>query len=79
MANEANINHTQLSSDLMAVLAKHGVSSLPQKVVASSVPQAATDLSKVASYIREIITGDQAFDPEVLANVANVLAQNKNR
>jgi hypothetical protein len=65
MANE------QLNKDLLDLLAKHGVGSLPQATTAG--PKLGGAGSPVASYIREIITGDQAFDERVLQNVARVL------
>lgn len=60
-----------LTRDLLQVLAKYGVSGLPTSAVAGgprSVPSGVA-----ASYIREIITGDVAFDPGILAQVARIL------
>ena len=62
----------QLSRDLMDVLAKHGVSALPQG--ATAAPATRGGASPVASYIKEIITSDQAFDEKMLARVSKVLA-----
>jgi hypothetical protein len=60
-----------LARDLAQLLAKHGVNSLPSATTAG--PQAVTPGSAVASYIKEIITGNQAFDEQVLSRVVNVL------
>lgn len=57
--------------DLLAVLAKHGVTGLPAS--AEKPAALATPGGAVASYIKEIITGDQAFDENVLARVTKVL------
>lgn len=62
---------TKLGSDLLSVLAKHGVAGLPQNVAAG--PPAANPGSAAASYIKEIITGDQSFDEALLGRVATVL------
>ena len=66
MANE------QLHKDLLDVLAKHGVAGLPAATTAAA-GLAKPGGAAVASYIKEIITGDQAFDERVLQNVAKVL------
>jgi hypothetical protein len=67
-----------LESDLLEVIAKHGLATASTKVTGSAgtAAGAAPKLgggSAVASYIREIITGDVAFDERVLQKVANVL------
>lgn len=59
----------QFHKDLLAVLAKHGVGGL----AAASPAALAKPGGAVASYIKEIITGDQAFDENVLARVTKVL------
>ena len=68
---------TALSRDMMTVLAKHGVASAASAagVASASSSPALTAGSQVASYIREIITGDQAFDEATLSRVATVLAK----
>jgi hypothetical protein len=63
-----------LASDMMAVLAKHGVTALPATTTAAS-QLATSGVGPVASYIREIITGDQAFDNGVLTQVGTMLSK----
>ena len=52
--------------ELATLLDKHGLKQLPAGV---AVSPAATPGSAVASYIKEIITGDQAFDEKMLGRV----------
>ncbi|MBV1856444.1 hypothetical protein [Catellatospora tritici] len=71
------VDRNALSNDLLAVLAKHGVEALPSDVTAAPATAARgpRDGSLAASYIREIITGDQAFDEQVLTQVSSLLAR----
>jgi hypothetical protein len=64
----------ELTKDLMTVLARHGVTSMPAAAVAA--PQRPGP-GTVASYIKEIITGDQAFDEQLLARVTKVLGNQR--
>jgi hypothetical protein len=67
---------TAVTRDLMAVLAKHGVTGLPSAVTQPSGATTGPQLGgAAASYIREIITGNQAFDEQMLGRVANVLSK----
>ena len=64
---------TQLRSDLLSVLAKHGVQGLPQQ--ATAAPTAVGDVSDkaIGAYITSIITGSSAFDASVLNQVTRTL------
>jgi hypothetical protein len=65
-----------LGTDLAAVLAKHGVTGLPASMTtAAAGTSAAPNPGVAASYIREIITSDQAFDEGMLSRVASVLSK----
>jgi hypothetical protein len=66
-----------LESDLLEVIAKHGVATASNRVAAAaSTPSTALGRGgAVASYIREIITGDVAFDERVLKQVTTVLTK----
>ncbi|MGK3996700.1 hypothetical protein [Sorangium sp. So ce1024] len=66
-------DQNDLQKDLLSVLSKHGVEGLPKTAtVTAARPQS---IGNAASYIREIITGDQAFDERVLSQVAGVLTK----
>ena len=65
---------TKLSEDLIKVLAAHGVMELPKSL--SEVvggPTGPVGPSVVASYCKEIVTGAQAFDEEIISKVGNML------
>ena len=71
-----------LESELLNVISKYGVSAASNKVSGAAGGVSAGGASKlggggstVASYIREIITGDVAFDERVLQQVTAVLAR----
>ncbi|HEX2827568.1 MAG TPA: hypothetical protein VHP37_14550 [Burkholderiales bacterium] len=67
-----------LESELLEVISKYGLASASSKVAAAGGASLAPKLgggSPVASYIREIITGDVAFDERVLQQVATVLTK----
>jgi type IV secretory pathway VirB2 component (pilin) len=67
-----------LESELLEVISKYGLATASNRVTATSAaPALAPKLGggAVASYIREIITGDVAFDAKVLAQVTDVLAK----
>lgn len=57
--------------ELAELMVKHGVSGLPGDAVRG--PSIPGGPGAVASYIKEIITGDQAFDESVLNQVVSVL------
>jgi hypothetical protein len=68
MADTAN---PALTKELLELLSKHGVGGMPAAATApagSRLPGGA-----VASYIREIITSDVAFDEKMLGRVTDVL------
>lgn len=69
MADERN---PALSRELLEVLAKHGVAGLPKETLGA--PAARVPGGAAASYIKEIITSDQAFDERTLARVTKVLS-----
>lgn len=63
-----------LESELLDVISKYGLASASNKVGgAAAAPKPGG--GAVASYIREIITGDVAFDERVLQQVATVLTK----
>jgi hypothetical protein len=69
-----------LESELLEVISKYGLATASSKVAATAATTAAAKSplapgSTVASYIREIITGDVAFDERVLQQVTTVLAK----
>lgn len=69
-----------LNSEVARLINTHGVGAVGAAVASAANPPVASAAkgpapgSLAASYIREIITGDQAFDPGVLAQVSKVLA-----
>jgi hypothetical protein len=63
---------TDLSTELLEVLAKHGVRTLPTETTAVERPAAPSDAA-IGSYITSIITGSSAFDAAVLNDVTRTL------
>lgn len=65
-----------LNDDIARLISKHGVDAVKQatNVAQSSATKIGPNIGNVASYIKEIITGDQAFDERVLARVSKVLS-----
>lgn len=62
--------------DVARLISTHGLDAVK---AATNVAQATavapkSNLGQAASYIKEIITGDQAFDEKVLARVSKVLS-----
>lgn len=67
-----------LESELLEVISKYGLATASNRVAGTSGTTALGPKlggGAVASYIREIITGDVAFDTKVLAQVTDVLAK----
>ena len=69
-----------MANELASVLSRYGVRGLSQELTRGGVGATAAGggLARqtpgaVASYIREIITGDQAFDEQMLGRVAGML------
>lgn len=65
-----------LNADIARLVSTHGVEAVKQatSVAASAGSKIGINPGTVASYIKEIITGDQAFDEKVLARVSKVLS-----
>lgn len=63
---------SDLHRDLAALLEKHGAGKAAELVEVKQ-PARAIPGGAAASYIKEIITGDQAFDERTLSNVLNTL------
>lgn len=66
--------NVELNKELLAVLARHGVVELPKEITAGGQPGVIGPINPVASYIKEIITGAQAFDEAILVRVGEALA-----
>ena len=66
-------DENRLSKDLAELVSRHGVSGLSSEMTRG--PKIANPIGSAASYIKEIITGDQAFDEQVLSRVVGVLKQ----
>ena len=67
-----------LESELLEVISKYGLATASNKVAgaAGAAPSGPKlGVGGVASYIREIITGDVAFDERVLKQVTTVLTR----
>ena len=64
-----------LESELLDVISKYGLSTASSKVAGAASVSPKLGGAAAASYIREIITGDVAFDERVLQQVANVLVK----
>jgi hypothetical protein len=65
-----------LSKELLEVLAKHGVGGLPSSATSAPAGLGGGQAGgAVASYIKEIITGHQAFDSVTLSKVVDVLSK----
>lgn len=75
MPNQPQAQSTgSLQGDLLNLLAQHGVQGLPQTTVTGG--QTLTPGGQAAgAYITSIITGDQAFDANVLHQVVSTLSQ----
>lgn len=65
----------ELEKELLAVLAKHGVAGVQKE----AVPAVIRNPGQVASYIKEIVGGEVAFDEDVLQRVAAVLNKGTTR
>jgi hypothetical protein len=63
-------NKPDLSRDLLNVLSKHGVT---KNIPETKAPPIQQPVGQVASYIKEIISGDTEFDEDMLSRVVNVL------
>lgn len=64
---------SDLHKDLAALLEKHGAAKAAEALDIKQPGRAIPGGGNVASYIKEIITGDQAFDERTLSNVLNTL------
>lgn len=66
-----------LHEDIARLISTHGVDAVKNatSVAHSQATKIGPNIGNVASYIKEIITGDQAFDERVLARVSKVLSQ----
>lgn len=64
-----------VKKELLAVLAKHGLDSIPAEHLAelSKKPGLPSDIGTKASYIKEIITGKENYDEKILAKVGEAL------
>jgi hypothetical protein len=74
--HEKEKNMANVHEDVARLINTHGLEAVK---AATNVAQAAaatpkSNIGQAASYIREIITGDQAFDENVLARVSKVLS-----
>lgn len=63
-----------LEKDLIEVLRRHNIDK-----DLTAKPQVVPGIGAAASWIREIITGDQEFDEEMLTRVANVVGKTRGR
>lgn len=64
---------SDLHTELAQLLVKHGVNAASAVTNVAQRPGGVGGIAPVASYIREIITGDQAFDEKVLERVVTTL------
>ena len=62
----------ELTTELAQLLAKYGATTAATSV-AQRTSALGNNIGQVASYIREIITGDQIFDERVLDRVVTTL------
>lgn len=64
-----------LESELLDVISKYGLATASSKIGSAASAAPMKTGGAVASYIREIITGDVAFDERVLKQVTTVLTK----